>query len=232
MGLTDSSAWTFGIVESLQELLHSSNEVSAVLVDIPIGLRSQGPEERKCDIRAREVLGPRRSSVFPTPCRPAVHASGPDEASDLNQELTGRRLSAQAANIIGKIREVDWLMQGNGEARKVVREVHPEVCFWALNGKSPLHASKKEAKGQLQRLDILSSHHLAAGDIVASALLTYSRSQVARDDVLDALAAAVTAGHPDKWKTLPPNPETDDVGLPMQMIYWVPKTTSPMECEI
>ncbi|MEW6348758.1 MAG: DUF429 domain-containing protein [Thermodesulfobacteriota bacterium] len=41
-------------------------------VDIPIGLRDHGPE-RSCDLEARRLLGIRRSSVFPVPCRSAVY---------------------------------------------------------------------------------------------------------------------------------------------------------------
>jgi len=48
-----------------------------ILIDIPIGLRKRGNEERKCDKKARQLLGHRRSSsVFPAPCRTAIYAAG------------------------------------------------------------------------------------------------------------------------------------------------------------
>ena len=48
---------------------------------------------------------------------------------------------------------------------------------------------------------------------------------VAGDDVLDALAAAVTARgvwQSQKFPTLPDNPDKDSKGLAMEMVYWVP----------
>jgi hypothetical protein len=45
---------------------------ATVAVDIPIGLPDAGP--RVCDVAARRLLGPRRSSVFPAPVRAALDA--------------------------------------------------------------------------------------------------------------------------------------------------------------
>ncbi len=45
----------------------------------------------------------------------------------------------------------------------------------------------------------------------------YRRKDVAKDDVLDALVAAITALGP--LNSLPDPPELDDKGLPMQMLY-------------
>ena len=56
--------------------------------------------------------------------------------------------------------------------------------------------------------------------IVEGPLQTYTRSVVARDDILDALVALVVASSSDdKLKTFPPNPKTDLRGLPMEMVY-------------
>src|SRR6476620_489556 len=53
-----------------------------VLVDIPIGLRDTERDERRCDLEARVLLGPRASSVFPAPCRAALGLATYREASD------------------------------------------------------------------------------------------------------------------------------------------------------
>ena len=46
----------------------------------------------------------------------------------------GKSLSAQAHAICTKIAEVDQLLLMSPALRHRVREVHPEVCFWAING--------------------------------------------------------------------------------------------------
>ena len=45
----------------------------------------------------------------------------------------------------------------------------------------------------------------------------YPRKIVARDDILDALVAAVTGMN--ELRTVPGNPEVDSCGLPMEMVY-------------
>ena len=50
----------------------------------------------------------------------------------------------------------------------------------------------------------------------------YSQKEVKRDDILDALAAAITAkiGF-DNLSCLPPQPERDPQGLAMEMVYFL-----------
>ena len=54
----------------------------------------------------------------------------------------------------------------------------------------------------------------------------FTKSQVADDDILDALAAAITARigcqQGNELRTLPENPPTDSKGLPMEMVYAKP----------
>src|SRR5690606_36134624 len=124
-----------------------------VLIDIPIGLRENGSEERLCDKEARRVLGrPRGSSVFPAPVRPVLGARDYAEACDRSFAVTGKRLSQQAYRICGKIGEVDGLLRRRPELRRVMREMHPEVAFWALNGGQPTAHSKKRPAGRQERL--------------------------------------------------------------------------------
>lgn len=223
VGLGSGDGYSLGVADSIRDLLKELTDPKLVLVDIPIGLRTDSEEERVCDKRAREALGrPRGSSVFPAPCRPAVYASDLNSASQVNKAKTGRGLSRQAVNLIPKIREVDTLLQESPEAREVVREIHPELCFWALNGREAMTDGKKNPEGLLERLEILTSFDDRAGSVAAEALLGHPRSVVARDDVLDALAAAVTASHSNALRTLPETPERDQQGIPMEMVYWNP----------
>jgi predicted RNase H-like nuclease len=50
----------------------ASGGIVAAGIDIPIGLTASGP--RSCDLEARRLLGPRRSSVFPAPAREVLRA--------------------------------------------------------------------------------------------------------------------------------------------------------------
>ncbi len=74
-----------------------------------------------------------------------------------------------------------------------VREMHPEVCFWALNKKMEMDHSKKTIEGVNQRLNILSKFHNNSSAILDSSLAKYLRKEVAKDDIIDALVGAVTA---------------------------------------
>lgn len=195
-----------------------------ILVDIPIGLKDDDPEERQCDRAARKVLGqPRGSSVFPAPSRRALGAKGYMEASALNRASTGRGLSQQSWGIVPKIREVDAVLTGNGAAGPQVREVHPEVLFWALAGGRAMQTRKKKPDGILERLQVLEAVYPGSELVVSEALRRWKRSEVARDDLVDALAAAVTGwiGR-DDFQTLPGVPEIDAQGLPMEMVYASP----------
>ena len=217
--------------KTFRKLLDHYAEARLVLVDIPIGL-PQGGEGRDCDREARKLLGrPRGSSVFPTPTRPTAEqaAESPGDyhgAAETEHRFAGKRISKQAFAIAPKIAEVDWLMQDRGaSAPPPVREVHPEVCFWALHNRQPMNPSKKKKEGRDRRLSVLQGIEPRTKDIYNCALKKYLRKQVARDDILDALAAAVTAklGWPNenRLRTLPECPPTDCNDLPMEMVYVV-----------
>ena len=109
-----------------------------------------------------------------------------------------------------------------------MREVHPEVCFWALNTsaggeRSPMQYGKKVREGERERLRLLKRYLAHASDIFKGLAKGFHSSQVAEDDILDALAAAVTGWLPAVGKgtlaTLPANPIEDSCGLPMEMVY-------------
>ena len=221
VALGDAGTWKVGVAPSIQDLVERFPDAYLVLVDIPIGLRDEGAQERLCDLEARKVLGPgRASSVFPVPCRRAVWASSYEEASRINQELTGKRLSKQSWAITPKIREVDELLRASEAYRGLVREVHPEVCFWALNGRRSMRHGKKSRAGFYERLGVLRGLYAGAEELVVKAVMDHVGWDAGRDDILDALAAAVTAklGF-GGLNTLPATPETDAKGLPMEMVY-------------
>jgi len=217
----DEEGWQIKTFSNIFSLWNCYKDAALVLVDVPIGLRERDNNERLCDKEARKLLGYKRgSSVFPVPCRAAVYAKSYEEASKINQNNTGRKLSKQSWGIIPKIKEVDQLLSSNMAARAKIREIHPEVCFWAFTGYKPMTYSKKKGLGFEKRLEVLSSIYPKTQDVVDSALSTYLRREVAKDDILDALVAAVTASMAKRGLlTIPVTLETDMVGLPMEMVY-------------
>jgi len=219
--LIDNTSWKVNIFTNISSLWNQCKDSRLILIDIPIGLRDSGSNERSCDKPARRLLGRKRgSSVFPVPCRVAIYANV-TEASDINKRLTDRRLSKQVLGIIPKIKEVDELLSADMTARSRIREIHPEICFWALNGKESMTFSKKDERGIQERKEVLISVYPYCGDIFNYAEREYLRKEVARDDILDALVAAVTASKEKQGlSTIPENPVFDSKGLPMEMVYY------------
>ena len=204
---------------SAAHLWRAHRDAGLILIDIPIGLRDAGRDGRRCDREARKHLRGRASSVFPVPCRAAVYAPA-GRASAINAHRTGRKLSRQSLNILPKIREVDRLLRGQSEARAKLREIHPELLFWAFAGERPMRHGKKEREGFDERRRLLERRWSPAAALIDHALVTTQRGDVGRDDILDALAAAIAAlGPRDALRTLPEVPELDAFGLPMEMVY-------------
>jgi predicted RNase H-like nuclease len=217
---TEDADWKVRGFPDVSSLLDNCSNASVILLDVPIGLR-EGGSQRRCDIESRKLLGPKRgSSVFPAPCRPAVcQGLSYKEASNVNEQRTGKRLPCQTWNIIPKIREVDILLSEYESARSRVREIHPEICFWALAGR-PMEHSKKTRDGFSERKQVLQSVYPHTDDVINYAVSTYKRKEVARDDILDALSAAVTATvGVEGLVSIPETPQFDERGLRMEMVY-------------
>jgi predicted RNase H-like nuclease len=214
--------YEFGIFNNIANIWDKHSDVSLILIDIPIGLIDNGTEERKSDKASRKVLGHgRASSVFVTPCRAAIYSTDYTSASDINYKNTGRRLAKQTWGIVPKIKELDEFLINTPSARSVIKESHPEVGFWALNNNCPMRNPKKKNEGLLERLDVLRHHLQLVDEIYQAALNKYPRSQLAKDDILDAICLMINGvlGMEYEIAILPPAPLIDNVGLPMQMVY-------------
>lgn len=215
----DDERCTFGVAATVSEVLDDTPDDACVLVDIPIGLREKGRTERECDLEARRVLKPKRSSsVFPVPCRQVLRAKDYQTALKRNRRILGKGLSRQAWNICGKIREVDELLAASDRARGMMREAHPEVCFAGLAG-APMHYNKKTRDGFMERMTILKLVAPEAEPFVASAWLAHGGYDAERDDIVDAYVLMYCAQRPADLRTLPLQPETDPLGLPMEVVY-------------
>lgn len=202
------------VYRSFREVLDTNADV--ICVDIPIGLLD-GPGRRRCDTETRELLGQRRATVFDPPCREAISQTDFHAANAANRAATGRGLSIQAHGIAPKIAEVDAVMTPDLQSR--VLEVHPELCFRALNGGQPVLSSKKRVAGRDERWRLLRA-------ALASLPEEPPRPRdlptgCAPDDYVDALAVAWTAVCVARGRAcrIPDEPEVDPRGLRMEMWY-------------
>ena len=101
-------------------------DATSIAIDVPIGY---GP--RQADALARERLG--GSSVFSIPERERFEVPFAE----------GGGISAQAHALGERIRHVTTLAATDPR----FREVHPELCFWAMNGSKRRKGRKKSAGG-------------------------------------------------------------------------------------
>ncbi|HXV91875.1 MAG TPA: DUF429 domain-containing protein [Pseudonocardia sp.] len=178
----------------------------AVGVDIPLGLPT-GRESRRCDVEAARRLGRARAAVFATPPRPVLAAGTYEEACRVAEEVIGRRISLQSFHIGAKILEWD----DAGPLPDHVVEVHPELSFRAL-APHVRFEGKKTARGAGQRIAALSGWvdpARAFADLPSGARL---------DDVLDALAAAWSAGRLADGVAEDVGTELDDRGRAVRIV--------------
>jgi len=206
----------FYVAETFADVLSKTADCELVCVDIPIGL-SDGAKPRQCDVTARRILGTgRASSIFPPPIRACLAAKDYKTASRICLERSGKKLSKQGFFIMRKIHEVDQVM--TPELQQRVREIHPELSFWALAGGKPAEHNKKTLAGRNERIVLLSQ---IFSDLQCFLAQARQPNKVAADDILDAVAAAWTAGQAviGKARTLPENPEFDSRGLKMEILY-------------
>lgn len=223
ISLTGSKSWNCGVYADIESIWRNHSGAKLILIDIPIGLLDSGYNGRECDAIARRYLSPiRASSVFTPPARPALDEADRLAASELNKKLTGRKITIQSWAIAPKIQEVDQFLRRHKEVRGKIREAHPELLFWAFNNKNAMPHRKKTLTGYEERLALLRQVFVAADLIAEEALSRYQRSVVARDDILDALAAGIT-GYLSKGNltSIPDPAPLDKYGLPMEMVYYL-----------
>jgi predicted RNase H-like nuclease len=163
------------------------DDVGVVAIDVPIGF---GP--RDADGLAWERIG--GSSVFAIPGAAAFEGDryGP-----------GRGISAQAFALGPRIHVVSALAAHDAR----LHEVHPEVCFWAMNGEKRVQGRKKSAGGVFERLRLLEEQGLGISlELVADV------RDVPLDDVIDAAACTWSAQRIAEGRavSLPNDPQLAD----------------------
>lgn len=199
-------------IRVVKALADACEGLSFLAVDMPIGLLDTPRPGRTCESEARALMRGKASSVFPSPCRPALACNTHEEANAISRRL-GLGLTRQTFHLFPKLREVDALLRGVPRVRKIVREAHPELAFTRMNGGRPLLSKKRRPDGFADRLQLLAEH----GFEWNAATLPGA----ARDDVLDAMAVCRTAtlialGVATR---LGPARRRDRYGLPMNIWY-------------
>ena len=217
--LEEKNNWDWKLCETIQEVIEYTSKTILTLIDIPIGLKDNKPEQRMCDIAARKLLKyPRMFSVYRIPPRPVVYVSSFDDACKLSHEITGKKISIQTWNIIPKIKEVDRLFSKNPYLQNVIRETHPEVCFAGLSGRHMRH-SKKTHIGINERLHVLKKVCIFSERIFFTLTRNIPNKSALNDDILDALAAAVSAQLAWQKAVILGNDKTDSQHLRMEIVY-------------
>lgn len=199
-------------IRVVKNLAEACEGLSILAVDMPIGFVDVPRPPRACEVAARKLLPGKASSVFPTPCRPALDCTTHAEANALSKTL-GVGLNKQTFHLFPKMREVDALMRGNRSLHSIVYESHPELAFARMNGGRPVLSKKRKPEGFAERLDLLTRHGFQWKPQAVSG--------AARDDVLDAIAVCRTATLIANGTAtrLGPVDERDRHGLPMNIWF-------------
>ena len=187
------------------DVLDRYRDARVIAVDIPIGIPDPGP--READLEARRFIGDRRSSVFLCPPRRVLESATHAEASALARQINGSGISQQAYGLRHRILEVDPIVEER------VIEIHPEVSFRALAGRSL--SRKKSWTGAMDRRALVEG----AGILLPTELGEARAAPV--DDVLDA-AVAVWSGQrylAGESRSLPGNPPMDKRGRRVAIWY-------------
>jgi predicted RNase H-like nuclease len=198
--------------DGFRRVLAIAADAAAVGVDCPIGLPRDG--WRPVDLAATRRLGPASARVFLAPPRSVLAAPTYLEARAVARSvLAGRGVSAQTYGLRRIILAVDEVLTGVSGGppgpEPPVCEVHPELSFMALAGRTPGDPlpPKKTDAGRAARL---------------AALGGWAPSSVDRappgDDGLDALAAAWSAWRFAAGCAEVLGGEPDDRGVPMRMV--------------
>jgi predicted RNase H-like nuclease len=207
-------------IDFLSEVLGQPENPNCVAVDIPIGLLVHGRKGgRECDERARELLGkPRSNSVFSAPVRAALGYFDYPSALRANRasstECVG--ISQQCFHLFQKIRDADKLV--TPELQEMIREIHPELCFFELNKGKPMKYGKKHlgGLGLEERRNLLCEEGFSS---IVKVPAVYPKSEVGEDDLLDACVACWTAEriHQGTATCIPEDPCKDERSLRMEM---------------
>lgn len=218
-------------VARLAELFDRPLSPDILAVDMPIGLPERiGAKGRAPERLVRPLLGQRQSSVFSIPSRAAVYASidGAVPEPERYQHACAtaratseppRSVAKQGFAIFPKIIEIDRWLRDTPALLPRVHECHPEVSFQAMNGGTPLNIAKKVKNAPHMPGLVLRRALLERAEFPPGPLAPFKARElgVGEDDLIDACAAAWTAGRIARGEAVsfPSPPERDAHGLPI-----------------
>jgi predicted RNase H-like nuclease len=199
-------------VRVVKTLAEACEGLSILAVDMPIGFVDVPRPARVCEVEARKLMPGKASSVFPTPCRPALACTTHAEANALSKTL-GVGINQQTFHLFPKMREVDELLCSRPKLKRIVYEAHPELAFVRMNGGKPVLSKKRQPDGYAERCKLLAKHGFPCP--------VDRLSGAQRDDILDAIAVCRTALliTQDKATRLGPAKARDSRGLPMNIWF-------------
>lgn len=180
------------IVDGVGALVQLPERPAVLGIDMIVGLPDRAEQGgRQCDRLARQLLGqPRGRSVFSPPAYDALGADTQAEASARNRAThpDGRGVSIQTFHLFPKMREV--AAHVTPDRQSWIREVHPELAFYAMNDDAPVVARKHDADGRRQRTRLLVDNGFPDVDDVVERL---AGGSLTADDILDAHAVCWSA---------------------------------------
>ena len=200
------------VFDDINRLCLHYEQLPHVLIDAPVGLPENEEQAlQRPDRAAREYLKvpARRSAVFPVPFRQLVYETDKQVIWNMSREL-GAKITPQSIALFPILRQIDVFLSEHPSWKERLVESHPECAFQALNGNVGLMYSKHCEAGASERLEILSRFVENTEDL-------WNRTpRKWREDVLDALALAVTASR--DFVSVSPSVSPDSKGLPMRIV--------------
>ncbi|MBN9061445.1 MAG: hypothetical protein BGP06_21425 [Rhizobiales bacterium 65-9] len=218
--LADTEPPQVAVFQRFADIVDHVRAPDVVAVDMPIGLPDRaGPGGRGPERLVRPLLGQRQSSVFSVPARCAVEALDYRAACDAAFAASDppRKVSKQTFCLFAKIREIDQLLRSRPALLTRVRESHPEVAFWRMNGFRPL-AHPKKIRSRVNPAGMAERRGLLRDQGLPGALLDHAAPRgAALDDLIDALAVSVVAARILRGSAVsfPAPPVRDAHGLPI-----------------
>jgi predicted RNase H-like nuclease len=118
-------------------------------------------------------------------------------------------------HLLDKIREVDAAV--TPALQEKIFECHPEVSFWAMNGRVSLDNPKKRRAGHDERRALLLAQGYSEGFLRSA---VFRRVTAGMDDFFDACACAWTAARIFRGEAIrfPDVPPLDAKGLRMEIL--------------
>lgn len=126
--------------ETFLDVLNETPQMDCILLNAPVGHpNAELRGYRRCDLEAREILGPRGNTILPVASRSVM------EATDRFVE----GLDAITSAMLPRYRQVTEEM--SPFRQRTIYEGRPELSFMILNSGSPMHYAKSTEAGVEER---------------------------------------------------------------------------------